>query len=181
MFITRYLRIAAIPAMILAFGCSSTSSMPSPSEEPPTPTAAETATDTPARAEAGTDDVGDVLALRSPIYFDTNAAGLRGEALDMLSSYARTIVDHPEWGVLSIEGHCDERGSAEYNLALGQRRANAVERRLIEMGVPRSRLATRTLGSQAPAVRGHGEEAWRYNRRSELRIEAEDVLASTAR
>ena len=82
--------------------------------------------------------------------------------------------DHPEWGVLTIDGHCDDRGSEEYNLALGSRRAAAVERYLTDLGVPVSRLATRTFGEEKPAVAGRGERAWRYNRRSEFQIEARE-------
>ena len=76
-----------------------------------------------------------------------------------------------------IEGHCDERGTDQYNRELGSRRAAAVERYLVEMGVPSERIATRSFGSEKPAVPGHDETAWRYNRRSELRIE---VLASAS-
>ena len=113
------------------------------------------------------------------MYFGTDVAVLGREATDTLRGYAKSILDHPEWGVLRIEGHCDERGSDTYNLVLGKRRAAAVERRLVEMGVAPSRLVTQTFGEQRPIVRGHDEKAWRHNRRSELRVE--DVLASTGR
>jgi peptidoglycan-associated lipoprotein len=114
-----------------------------------------------------------------PVYFDTDIAVLRPDAREKLTQYAKSILDHPEWGVLKIEGHCDERGSDAYNMALGMRRAAAVERHLLDVGVPQSRLATQTFGSRAPAASGHDESAWRHNRRSELRTE--DVLASARR
>ena len=79
--------------------------------------------------------------------------------------------DHPEWGVITIDGHCDERGSDRYNQTLGRRRAAAVERYLQEMGVPPSRIAIRTFGAAQPAVAGHNESAWSYNRRSEFQVE----------
>ena len=67
-----------------------------------------------------------------------------------------------------MEGHCDERGSEEYNLALGDRRAHAVQRSLVDLGVSSSRLRTVSFGEAKPAVQGHNESAWRYNRRSEF-------------
>ena len=72
-------------------------------------------------------------------------------------------------GVITIEGHCDERGSEEYNLALGERRASGVKRYLVDLGVPASRLRTVSFGEAKPAVVGHDESAWRYNRRAEFK------------
>jgi peptidoglycan-associated lipoprotein len=106
-----------------------------------------------------------------PVYFDTDQAVLRLGSLDLLRGYAQSILDHPEWGLVTIDGHCDERGSDEHNSALGRRRAAAVERYLVEMGVPPARVTTRTFGSDRPAVLGHDERAWNYNRRSELQVE----------
>jgi peptidoglycan-associated lipoprotein len=74
--------------------------------------------------------------------------------------------------VLTIEGHCDERGSHAYNQALGDRRARAVERYLVEQGVPVDRLQTQSFGDSRPAAFGHEETAWGANRRSELEVEA---------
>ena len=73
-----------------------------------------------------------------------------------------------ERGVITIEGHCDERGSEEYNLALGERRANGVKRYLVDLGVPSSRLRTVSFGEVKPSVMGHDESAWRHNRRSDF-------------
>jgi len=106
------------------------------------------------------------------VYFDTNRSQLRPDSREALKQYAKQILDHPEWGVLTIDGHCDERGSDEYNLALGERRAKAVVRYLVDLSVPQSRLATRTFGEEKPAIAGHVEGAWRFNRRSELQVEA---------
>ena len=106
-----------------------------------------------------------------PVYFDTDEARLRIEARGLLKSYAKSIVDQPEWGVITIDGHCDERGSDQYNQVLGRSRAAAVKRYLLEMGVPPARVAIRTFGAARPAVLGHDESAWSYNRRSEFQIE----------
>lgn len=72
--------------------------------------------------------------------------------------------------VVVIEGHCDERGTREYNLALGDRRANAVRNLLIALGVQPNRVATISYGKERPAVSGHDEAAWAQNRRAVLTI-----------
>ena len=71
-------------------------------------------------------------------------------------------------GNVVIEGNTDERGSEEYNLALGERRANTVKRYFVDMGVPSARLSTVSFGESRPAVQGHDESAWRYNRRADF-------------
>jgi peptidoglycan-associated lipoprotein len=162
------LPLLLIPALLLAIGCTSTSSAPDPSEAvEPTPVADTQSSDS---------QVATVSVALEPIYFDTDRAVLRAEARDVLDRSAKSILDHPEWGMVEIEGHCDERGSDQHNLALGKRRAAAVKRHLVDMGVPLSRIATHTFGSDRPAARGHDEGAWRRNRRAELRVE--DSLAS---
>lgn len=155
--------LTIIPALILAFGCTSTSA-PEPTDERSIPLTESESSNTP---------VSEMSAALTPIYFDTDLAVLRPEARNALKQFADSILDHPEWGVLKIDGHCDERGSDEHNLRLGERRATAVERYLVNAGVPSSRLSTRTFGDRRPAVRGHDEGAWRRNRRAELHVEHE--------
>ena len=107
-----------------------------------------------------------------PVYFDTDQAVLRADARVSLKDRAEAIRQHPELGIVNIQGHCDERGSEEYNLALGERRAVVVKRYLVDLGVSASRLETVTYGESRPAVLGHDETAWRYNRRSEFASES---------
>jgi peptidoglycan-associated lipoprotein len=107
-----------------------------------------------------------------PVYFDTDKWVLRADARVSLEKSAEAIRQHPEWGIVTIEGHCDERGAEMYNISLGDRRAMAVKRHLVDRGVPESRLVTVTYGEDRPAVPGHDERAWRYNRRSEFAIDA---------
>jgi peptidoglycan-associated lipoprotein len=76
----------------------------------------------------------------------------------------------PDWGVVTVMGHCDERGSEEYNLSLGERRAEAVKRYLVDLGIPSSRVRTASFGESRPAVRGEGEATWSRNRRAELSL-----------
>ena len=104
------------------------------------------------------------------VYFETDSAVLREEGRASLDLNARQLRSNPDWRVVTIEGHCDERGNEEYNLALGERRADAVKRYLADLGVPEDRLKTRSYGEMEPVSSGHDELAWRLNRRAQLEI-----------
>jgi peptidoglycan-associated lipoprotein len=106
------------------------------------------------------------------VYFDFERWELRDDARSALQQNALRLKQSAQWTRLTIEGHCDERGSGEYNLALGERRAGMVSRYLADLGVPASRLATVSYGEDRPAARGHDEQAWQQNRRAELKLEA---------
>lgn len=101
------------------------------------------------------------------VYFDFDSYEIRADARPALRSNADKM-NAGVGGTVTIEGHCDERGSEEYNLALGERRANAVKRYLVDLGVPSSRLNTVSFGESRPSVQGHDESAWRYNRRADF-------------
>jgi peptidoglycan-associated lipoprotein len=107
-----------------------------------------------------------------PVYFDYDRWDLREDAQRALRENAQKIQANPGWGTLTIEGHADERGSEEYNLALGERRAAKVERYLQDLGIPGSRLRSVSFGESRPAAQGHDEPAWRYNRRSEIHVDS---------
>ncbi|MEM7411237.1 MAG: peptidoglycan-associated lipoprotein Pal [Myxococcota bacterium] len=107
------------------------------------------------------------LAEFQTVYFDFDRFDIRDDARPALRGNA-DAVNAADAGAVTIEGHCDERGSAEYNLALGERRANAVKRYLVDLGVPSSKLRTVSFGEDRPAVQGHDESAWRYNRRADF-------------
>jgi len=158
----RFRHLVAIPALLIAVGCASTT----------TNSAGEAAGEANAPGAVTIRDASS--ATLEPVYFDTDRALLRPEAREALKRYAESILDHSEWGVLTIDGHCDERGSAEYNLALGKRRAAAVQRYLTDLGVPPSQLTTRSFGEEKPAAAGHEEGAWSRNRRSELQPESRE-------
>ena len=100
------------------------------------------------------------------MYFDYDRASIRSDEVPVLRSNARMIQDAS--GTVTLVGNTDERGSEEYNLALGDRRATSVKRYLLDLGVPAARLRTVSYGEARPAVRGHDESAWRYNRRVEF-------------
>jgi peptidoglycan-associated lipoprotein len=101
----------------------------------------------------------------STIYFDYDKAVIRSDQGANLRSDAQAIQAQSDLGVVTLQGNCDERGSEEYNLALGERRAASVKRYLVDLGVPSSRLKTVSFGESKPAVPGHDESAWKWNRR----------------
>ncbi|TVM18806.1 peptidoglycan-associated lipoprotein Pal [Oceanidesulfovibrio indonesiensis] len=107
------------------------------------------------------------IVLSEKIYFDFDKYDLSPEARAVLDRKAQLIRSKPNLKVL-IEGHCDERGTQEYNLALGERRAKAAERYLLMLGVPAAQLETVSYGEERPAVIGHNENAWAQNRRDEF-------------
>jgi peptidoglycan-associated lipoprotein len=98
------------------------------------------------------------------IYFAFDRYDLSDEARRILTENAKVALAHPNL-VIQIEGHCDERGSNEYNLALGERRAVSAKLYLIRLGVKGDRLSTISYGEEMPADPGHTEEAWTKNRR----------------
>jgi len=107
--------------------------------------------------------------LMATIYFDYDASEIRGDARSALD--AKLPILRANTGVqLRISGHADERGSDQYNDALGQQRAAQAKRYLTDRGIDASRIATSTFGREHPAVQGTGEEVWAKNRRDEFQI-----------
>lgn len=101
------------------------------------------------------------------VYFDYDSSALRSDAMATLRENAEKIKQVPGV-IIQLAGHCDSRGTQEYNLALGERRALAVRQYLIQLGVPAERLITISYGKEFPAVLGENEEAWAKNRRVEF-------------
>ena len=101
------------------------------------------------------------------IYFDYDASTIRAEYQDLVTAHGRYLAANPEVTV-TLEGHCDERGSREYNIALGERRANSVRDLLVAQGVSTRQIITVSFGEERPADPGTGEAAWAQNRRVEL-------------
>jgi peptidoglycan-associated lipoprotein len=99
------------------------------------------------------------------VFFDYDSAELRPDALGTLDAVAAWLAQNPQVNA-TIEGHCDERGTREYNLALGERRAAAVASYLAAAGVDPARLQTVSYGKERPAVVGSDETAWAQNRRA---------------
>lgn len=101
------------------------------------------------------------------VYFAFDDATFTSEGQARLNAIAAQMKANGK-GKLKVEGHCDDRGSTEYNLALGQRRAEAVRKYLETQGIGGDRLQAVSFGSEKPAVTGQGEEAWSKNRRAEF-------------
>jgi len=98
------------------------------------------------------------------VFFDLDRYDLKPEAQATLERQAAWLQKYPSVTV-TVEGHCDERGTREYNLALGERRANAVKNYLEALGVNGNRITTVSYGKERPEVQGSSEEAWAQNRR----------------
>ncbi|QEW07184.1 peptidoglycan-associated lipoprotein Pal [Nitrincola iocasae] len=165
--LTKALALAAV--MAFAAGCSSTGSKTDSGAMSGTGTG----TDTSAYgAGTGTGVTPgsweEVATLKNVFYFEFDRAVVRQEFFPDLEGHARYLAGNPSARV-RLDGHTDERGTREYNMALGERRANAVERLLIVNGANAGQIETVSYGEERPSVTGNHEGAWSQNRRVELR------------
>jgi len=103
------------------------------------------------------------------IYFDYDKYAIRSSERVKIESNADMLKSHPNVSVV-IEGHCDERGETEYNLALGDKRAKSIENYMMTLGVKGSQISTVSYGEERPADSGHDEAAWANNRRAEFKV-----------
>ena len=102
-----------------------------------------------------------------PVFFALDSSEVDQLGQQALNADAAVLKKYPTW-VITLEGHCDERGTAEYNLALGERRALAAKTYLVSLGVPADRLRTVSYGKEFPFDPGHDEAAWSKNRRAQF-------------
>ena len=168
-----------IPALISAFilGCSTT---PIPDENGGAPYESRTGGVTPVTAGGvGANglpreltDPGSKLAKRS-VYVDLDSYEVKGEYSDLVASHAKYLVANRGFKVL-LQGNTDERGSREYNLSLGQKRADAVKRSLVLLGAKEDQVESVSLGEEKPKNEGHDESAWSENRRADILYRAAD-------
>lgn len=100
-----------------------------------------------------------------PVFYGLDSSDVAGESIATLQKNAEVLRQYPNW-IVTIEGHCDERGTAEYNLSLGERRAQSARAYLISLGIPADRLRTVSYGKEFPFDSGSTEEAWAKNRRA---------------
>ncbi len=106
-----------------------------------------------------------------PLFFVLDSDDVDAEGQKVLQDNAAVLKKYPSWQI-TIEGHCDERGTAEYNLALGERRALSAKNYLVSLGVPADRVKTVSYGKEFPFDPGHDETAWSKNRRAHFVITA---------
>jgi peptidoglycan-associated lipoprotein len=104
---------------------------------------------------------------RKVIYFDYDSSEIRSEFVPLLQAHAGYLANHPGTRV-TLEGHTDERGTRDYNLALGDERAQTVQRFMLAEGVRSDQLTTLSFGEEKPVAPEHGDSAWSQNRRVEL-------------
>ena len=107
------------------------------------------------------------LLAKRTVYFDFDSSEIKGEGTDIVAAHAKYLAANPSTRV-RLEGHTDERGSREYNIGLGERRAQAVRRALLLQGAADAQISTVSYGEERPAVPGHDEAAWAKNRRVEI-------------
>ncbi len=109
----------------------------------------------------------DSLLSTRVIYFDFDQSDIRPESADVLRAHAGYLLENATVSI-TVEGHCDERGSREYNIGLGERRATAIKTFLLAEGVADAQINTISYGEERPVAEGHTEAAWSMNRRGEL-------------
>jgi len=146
-----------------------------PRPEPPTPVAEPSIVVPPMPAEdtigsRTLDDLNRDSPLR-PLFFGLDEADVSPEGQQVLQANAAVLKKYPGMQI-TIEGHCDERGTAEYNLALGERRALAAKNYLVSLGIPADKVKTVSYGKEFPFDAGHDEGAWSKNRRAHFVITA---------
>jgi peptidoglycan-associated lipoprotein len=170
----RNVRILAVLALVGLVSACSRKQTPEPAPPPPPPTvqqqpSAPPATNGAAEREAEARRIAAIL--EQIVHFDYDESSIRGDAQELLAAKVPVLRSNP--GIrIRIEGHADERGSVEYNLALGMRRANAVRDYLAGFGVDASRFDVQSFGEDRPMATGSSESAWAQNRRAEFRVTA---------
>jgi peptidoglycan-associated lipoprotein len=106
-----------------------------------------------------------------PLFFELDSSDVSAEGQRVLQENAAIMKKYPAWQI-TVEGHCDERGTAEYNLALGERRALAAKNYLVSLGIPADKVKTVSYGKEFPFDPGHDDSAWANNRRAHFVITA---------
>jgi len=135
---------------------------------PPPPPQADTRQVAPVETKSidPLDDPKGVLANRS-VYFDFDSYVVRADGKSVVENHSAYLTKNKQRSIL-IQGNTDERGGAEYNLALGQKRAEAVRKAMTTLGVPEGQIEAVSLGKEKPKAEGHNEEAWSQNRRADI-------------
>lgn len=115
------------------------------------------------------DSLTEIASQFGMVYFDFDSAQVNPGERSKVEAVAQYLSSNPNVGVI-VEGHCDERGSNEYNLALGERRALAVRAYLVSLGIDAGRIQTKSYGEERPVALGHDDGSWAQNRRAEFKL-----------
>jgi len=155
-----------VASLTLLAACPSNKPAPTP---PPAETTASTGVDNSGATTEDTDAAGPSGELLSKriVYFDFDKSDIRADSQSVVAAHAQYLSKNPSQKV-RLEGHADERGSREYNIGLGERRAQAVRRALLLQGVAEAQLTTVSYGEERPASAGSDEQAYAQNRRVEI-------------
>jgi peptidoglycan-associated lipoprotein len=181
-FMTLFL-VAIICALVIPAGCAKKAIMKdepvvekeaavekqAPAQAAPAKATEEQKVDEAAMAAAAAAQADKEASQFADINFAFDRFDLRPDAREVLATHAKWLTAHPEFSV-RIEGNCDERGTVEYNMALGQRRAASAMKYLIDLGVGKNRIKTVSYGKERPLDPGHDEEAWAKNRRDHFSV-----------
>jgi len=180
--------LVVLTIAVATLAACSSQAPPEPAPTPPEPATDEAPQPQPTEepAEAGAFDEAepgsDVLSIQEineqgvlkTIYFDYDQAEIRPDQRATLQANAQYLRDNGNFRLL-IAGHCDERGTRDYNMALGERRASATMQYLVSLGVPRDRVDIISYGEEVPAADGNTESAWAQNRRAQFQaVEGND-------
>lgn len=165
------IKLFALALTILAFSCQKKSKDTDQNVSQPEPAVA-TQIEEPVRPQVvETQDPEDLDSVNlshiqlEDVYFDFDQATLRDDARSVLNRHAEVLKANPRVNLL-VEGHCDERGTQDYNLALGERRAERVRAYLVSLGIGSNRMRTISYGESQPKAQGSTEESWALNRRA---------------
>jgi peptidoglycan-associated lipoprotein len=162
--------LAALLLTGLVAGCATQSTDESSPAPAPAPTAMGTSSSPRATSSGGifgSRNAGAVMPQARSVYYEFDRSEIKADSTKVIDANAQYLREHPELKV-KVEGNADERGSREYNLALGQRRADAVQKRMTILGIPSDRIETVSYGKEKPKAVGHDESAWSENRRSDI-------------
>jgi len=161
------LKLATALLFVLAFGVSCAGCQDAPAPAPAPPPTDNGGFDSGVVEDRGAVEV--AVPELSSVYFAFDQSVIPDDQKATLRANVEAI-RAGSWSTIVVEGHCDERGSEEYNLGLGERRASAVKQYLVDSGIPASKIDTVSFGEARPAARGHDETAWSKNRRAEFRV-----------
>jgi len=162
---------ALLFGMLAGLGCSSRKQVTTADTTPPPPPPTETTTPPPPPSEPPSETTAETNTATGleDAFFDYDAADIRNDAKDALTNNGKYLSSHGSSNIV-IEGHCDERGSVEYNLALGERRARVAFDYLASLGVAADRMKSVSYGKEIPVCQQSNEECWARNRRDHFAV-----------